>query len=66
MSVEEVRVRTLAHGVESQKQIPEHLCREELQLLFMAIAAVGLLNDIVEVRQNGVYMLYKKSKLAQL
>ena len=54
MSVEEASVRTLAHGVEPQKQIPEHLCREELQTLFMAIAAVGILNNIVEVRQNGV------------
>ena len=50
VSVEEARVRALAHGVEPQKQIQEHLCREELQPLFMAIAAVGILNDIVEVR----------------
>ena len=54
VAVEEPGVRTLAHGVEPQHEIPEHSPRIEFQFLLTVIVLIGLLNGVVEVSQDGV------------
>ena len=54
MSVEESSVRPLAHGVEAQQQVPEHLPGVELEFRLLLIVLIGRLDDIVQVVEDGI------------
>ena len=54
MAVEESGVRPLAHGVEAQQQVPEHLPGVELEFLLPLIVLIGCLNNVIQVREDGI------------
>lgn len=49
MSVKESCIRTFAHRVEAQQQIPKHFGRIEFQSFLVFIVLVGILNGVIEV-----------------
>ena len=54
MPVEKAGVGALAHGVQSQQQIPQHLLRVEG--VRCVVGLVGVMNDFVQVGENGVIL----------
>ena len=54
MPVEEPGIRTAAHGMEPQQQIPQHFPRVEA--VCGLVMVVAFLNGIVEVREDGVIL----------
>lgn len=49
MSVKESCIRTFAHRVEAQQQIPKHFGRIEFQSFLVFIVLVGILNGVIEI-----------------
>lgn len=54
MAVEESGVCPLAHGVEAQQQVPEHLSGVQLEFLLLLIVLIGCLNDVIQVGEGGI------------